>query len=264
MNSQQQTRVGPAPERKHTEMILRQQPLQSRKAAFSCVLFDMDGTLLDSAKGVTASAALALTAVGAPVPPDADLLRLVGPPMLESFREYLGHDEVLAQRALKHYRQAYADIGAQQSVPYAGIREMLERLHFAGIPMAVATSKAEDQAVRMARRFGLDHYFTIICGASDQDARWSKAEVIAEALDRLEAANVGVAGPLMVGDRSYDVAGAAAHGIPAVFASWGYGCAGEEEGAAVVAASPAAVLPAVMDREGTSGVKEHALPLPRP
>ncbi|MDQ0802091.1 HAD hydrolase-like protein [Arthrobacter sp. SLBN-112] len=245
-------------------MILRHQPLQSRTAAFSCVLFDMDGTLLDSAPGVTASAAFALAAVGAPVPPGADLLRLVGPPMLESFRKFLGHDEVLAQRALKHYRQAYADYGAQQSVPYAGIREMLEQLHFAGIPLAVATSKAEDQAVRMARRFGMDHYFTSICGASDQDGRWSKADVIAEVLGRLEDANVDVGGPLMVGDRSYDVAGATVHGMPAVFASWGYGCPGEDVGAILVAASPAAVLPAVLGTEGTPGRQAQAMPLPSP
>ena len=245
-------------------MILRHQPLQRRTAAFSCVLFDMDGTLLDSAPGVTGSAALALAAVGAPVSPDADLLRLVGPPMLESFREILGHDEVLARRALTHYRQAYAETGAQQSVPYPGVREMLEHLRFAGIPMAVATSKAEDQAVLMARRFGLDHYFTAICGASDQDRRWSKAEVIAEGLRRLRTANVDVAAPLMVGDRSYDIAGAAVHGIPAVFASWGYGRAGEGDGAACVAASPAAVLPAVMGREVPPGPKAHPVPLPFP
>jgi phosphoglycolate phosphatase len=227
-------------------MILRQQPLQSQRRAFSCVLLDMDGTLLDSAAGVTASAARALAAVGAAVPPAGDLVRLVGPPMLESFREHLGHDEVLARLALRHYRKAYADHGAHQSVPYTGIRELLEQLHRAGVPMAVATSKAEDQALRMARLFGIDHYFSAVCGASDQEARWSKADVIAEVLDRLRAAKVDVSAPLMVGDRSYDVAGAAVHGIPTVFAGWGYGSAGEEAGAAFVAPFPDGVLPVAL------------------
>ncbi|WAJ33877.1 HAD hydrolase-like protein [Arthrobacter sp. FX8] len=210
------------------------------------MLLDMDGTLLDSAAGVTASAARALAAVGAAVPPAGDLVRLVGPPMLESFREHLGHDEVLARLALRHYRKAYADHGAHQSVPYTGIRELLEQLHRAGVPMAVATSKAEDQALRMARLFGIDHYFSAVCGASDQEARWSKADVIAEVLDRLRAAKVDVAAPLMVGDRSYDVAGAAVHGIPTVFAGWGYGSAGEEAGAAFVAPFPDGVLPVAL------------------
>ncbi|WP_263422493.1 HAD hydrolase-like protein [Arthrobacter sp. NicSoilB11] len=210
------------------------------------MLLDMDGTLLDSAAGVTASAARALAAVGAAVPPAGDLVRLVGPPMLESFREHLGHDEVLARLALRHYRKAYADHGAHQSVPYTGIRELLEQLHRAGVPMAVATSKAEDQALRMARLFGIDHYFSAVCGASDQEARWSKADVIAEVLDRLRAAKVDVSAPLMVGDRSYDVAGAAVHGIPTVFAGWGYGSAGEEAGAVFVAPFPDGVLPVAL------------------
>lgn len=227
-------------------MILRQQPLQSQRRAFSCVLWDMDGTLLDSAAGVTASAARALAAVGAAVPPAGDLVRLVGPPMLESFREHLGHDEALARLALRHYRKAYADHGAHQSVPYNGIRELLEQLHRAGVPMALATSKAEDQALRMARLFGIDHYFSAVCGASDQEARWSKADVIAEVLDRLRAAKVDVSAPLMVGDHSYDVAGAAVHGIPTVFAGWGYGSAGEEAGAAFVAPFPDGVLPVAL------------------
>ncbi|UUL76085.1 HAD hydrolase-like protein [Pseudarthrobacter sp. Fe7] len=131
-------------------------------------------------------------------------------------------------------------------MPYAGIAELLERLHFAGVPMAVATSKAEDQALRLARRFGMDHYFVGICGASDQEARWSKADVIGELLPRLATAGVDMSRPLMVGDRSYDVAGAASHDIPAAFAGWGYGTAGEEAGAAFVASSLAAVLPAVL------------------
>lgn len=210
------------------------------------MLLDMDGTLLDSAAGVTASAARALAAVGAAVPPAGDLVRLVGPPMLESFREHLGHDEVLARLALRHYRKAYADHGAHQSVPYTGIRELLEQLHRAGVPMAIATSKAEDQALRMARLFGIDHYFSAVCGASDQEARWSKADVIAEVLDRLRAAKVDVSAPLMVGDRSYDVAGAAVHGIPTVFAGWGYGSAGEEAGAVFVAPFPDGVLPVAL------------------
>lgn len=67
-------------------MILPQQQNQTAATPFSCVLFDMDGTLLDSAAGVTASAAKAFAAVGAPVPSLDEMRRYVGPPMMESFR----------------------------------------------------------------------------------------------------------------------------------------------------------------------------------
>lgn len=206
----------------------------------------MDGTLLDSAPGVTSSAAQALVAVGAPVPAWDTLRRFVGPPMIESFRTVAGLDEPTAQRALQHYRQAYAEHGAGQSSLYDGIIELLEELHSAGIPMAVATSKVEDQAVRLAQRFGMEGRFITICGASDSEGRATKAEVIAELLQRLRALGIDVSNPAMVGDRSYDVAGAAGHGIATIFASWGYGEAKEASDAAAVASSPAALLPMLL------------------
>jgi phosphoglycolate phosphatase len=213
----------------------------------SCVLFDMDGTLLDSAPGVTASAAQALETVGAPVPAMDILRRFVGPPMIQSFRTVSQLDEKTAQRALQHYRKAYADHGAELSRPYDGILDLLKHLGSAGIPMGVATSKVEDQAIRLARRFGIDGCFVNVCGASDSDGRASKADVVAELLLRLQSHGVDVSSPAMVGDRSFDVAGAAEHGIPTIFALWGYGEAGEASEAAAVAASPAALLRLILN-----------------
>lgn len=213
----------------------------------SCVMFDMDGTLLDSAAGVTSSAAHALASVGAPMPPPEELLRFVGPPMVESFRTVPGLDEAGAHRALKHYRKAYADRGAEQSSLYDGIIELLGQLHSAGIPMAVATSKVEDQAIRLAQRFGIEEYFVSICGASDSDGRASKADVVAELLLRLKSQRVDTSRPVMIGDRSYDVAGAAEHGISTIFADWGYGQPEEALGAAAVASSSAALLPMILN-----------------
>jgi phosphoglycolate phosphatase len=227
-------------------MILPQRQNQTATSPFSCVLFDMDGTLFDSAAGVTASAAKALAAVGAPVPSREELRRYVGPPMIESFRGPAGLDEETAQEALRHYRKAYADEGSNQSSLYEGILELLEQLKSARVAMAVATSKVEDQALLMAQRFGLDHYFVNICGASDLEGRSSKTEVIAELLLRLERAGVDLSHPVMVGDRSYDVEGAADHGIPTLFASWGYGTATEASAAASVTSTPQAVLEAVL------------------
>lgn len=240
-------------------MILPQQACPAL-SDITCVLFDMDGTLLDSAPGVTSSAAHALAAVGAPVPADDALRRFVGPPMIESFRTVAGLDEPTAQRALRHYRSAYADRGAEQSGLYDGITELLEQLKSAGIPMAVATSKVEDQAVRLARRFGMEGYFVNVCGASDSEGRAAKGEVIAELLLRLEALGIDISTPVMVGDRSHDVAGAAGHGIATVFASWGYGEAEEASAAAAVASSPAALLPMLLKN---SRHQNHGDSIPR-
>lgn len=212
----------------------------------TCVLFDMDGTLIDSAAGVTSSAAEALESVGAAVPSPDELLGFVGPPMVDSFRTVSGLDEATAQRALQHYRKAYADHGAEQSSLYEGVIELLTQLQLAGIPMAVATSKVEDQALRLARRFGIEGKFISICGASDVERRSTKAEVIREALLRLASQGIDVAHPVMVGDRRYDVAGAAEHGISTLYALWGYGGNEEASHAAAVVTSPAALLPMIL------------------
>lgn len=143
-------------------MILPQQHNQTAAIPFNCVLFGMDATLLDSAAGVTASAAKALAAVGAPVPSPEEMRRYVRPPMIESFRGPAGLDEETAQKALKHYRKAYADEGAGLSSLYEGIPDMLDQLKSAGIPVAVPTSKVEDRAALMAQRFGLERHFVNI------------------------------------------------------------------------------------------------------
>ncbi|ALE05622.1 haloacid dehalogenase [Arthrobacter sp. ERGS1:01] len=228
-------------------MILPDQSQPTLKD-ITCIFFDMDGTLLDSAPGVTSSAAQALIAVGAQVPPLDELRRFVGPPMIESFRTVSGLDEPTAKRAIKHYRAAYADHGAEQSSIYAGIIELLDQLKAAGIPMAVATSKVEDQAERLAQRFGITRHFANICGASDNEGRADKKQVIAELLLRLESQGVDVSNPVMIGDREYDVSGAAAHGIPTIFVSWGYGDLGEASHAKAIASSPEALLPMVLNR----------------
>ncbi len=218
--------------------MIRPLLLNQAPAVITCILFDMDGTLLDSAPGVMDSAARALKAVNAPVPPHRDLLTYVGPPMYESFRHSAGLDAATAQEALRHYRAAYAETGAGQSSLFDGIDGLLNQLGSVQSPLAVATSKVEDQAVRLARAFGIDHHFADICGASDAAGRASKEDVIAESLARLKAQGVDISSPVMVGDRSYDVAGAAVHGIPTIFVSWGYGDLSEAAEAAAVAQTP--------------------------
>ncbi|MCP1411584.1 HAD hydrolase-like protein [Paenarthrobacter sp. A20] len=211
--------------------------------AYSCILFDMDGTLVDSAKGVTASAAEALASVGATVPGPDQLRRFVGPPMMDSFRSVVGLDENVAKVALQHYRAAYARTGAAQAQLYDGVEALLHQLHLRGIPMAVATSKVEDQAIRLTRHFGVAHYFADVCGASDTLGRSRKDDVIAESLNRLRSRGVDTSRPVMVGDRIYDVEGAASFRIPAIFALWGYGEPGESVHAAATASSPGELLP---------------------
>ncbi len=182
------------------------------------VIFDLDGTLTDSAQGIVSSFRHALGEIGAVVP-DGDLAsRIVGPPMHHTLREMgLGDD---ADAAIAAYRADYTTRGWAMNSLFDGITGLLADLEAAGVRLAVATSKAEPTARRILAHFGLDGHFEVIAGASVDGSRATKSDVVAHALAQLQPLPDRV---LMVGDRSHDVEGAAEHGIDTVVVGWGYG-----------------------------------------
>ncbi|MDT5214305.1 MAG: phosphoglycolate phosphatase [Mycobacterium sp.] len=182
------------------------------------VIFDLDGTLTDSADGIVSSFRHALGEIGASVP-EGDLSRkLVGPPMHHTLSAMGLGDR--ADEAIAAYRADYATRGWAMNSLFDGIPDLLADLRAAGVRLAVATSKAEPTARRIIEHFGLDQHFEVIAGASLDGVRASKADVVAHALAQLEPIPARV---LMVGDRSHDVEGASAHGIDTVVVEWGYG-----------------------------------------
>ncbi|MCT7660264.1 HAD-IA family hydrolase [Mycobacterium deserti] len=196
------------------------------------VIFDLDGTLTDSAQGIVSSFRHALGSVGAVVP-DGDLANMVvGPPMHHTLRDMGLGDQ--ADAAIAAYREDYLTRGWAINRLFDGIPGLLEDLRAAGIRLAVATSKAEPTAQRILAHFGLDQHFDVIAGASVDGSRAAKADVVAHALAQLDEIPDRV---LMVGDRSHDVEGAAEHGIDTVVVAWGYGSGDFDEptGAAALA-----------------------------
>lgn len=182
------------------------------------VIFDLDGTLTDSAEGVVASFCHALAAVGAEVPTGDLAARVVGPPIQDTLAT-LGLDERAAE-ALTAYRADYVSRGWAMNSLYDGIAELLADLRGAGIRLAVATSKVEQTARLILEHFGIAGHFEVIAGATADGSRATKAEVLGHALTQLGALPDRV---IMVGDREHDVAGAAEHGIETVLVEWGYG-----------------------------------------
>ncbi len=205
--------------------------------SYTVVLVDLDGTMVDSAAGITEDLAAAIAEAGVPVPPPARMLELVGPPILDGLRDVVGLEGAAAQEVLERYRGRYRVGGAFRAEVYDGMRETLTRLA-GSYPLAVATSKPESIATRILEHFDLARIFTAIAGASDDEARSAKADVVERALELLQAAGADTARPVMVGDRHHDVTGAAAHGIPTILAGWGYGAPEEAAGAIASAAAP--------------------------
>lgn len=182
------------------------------------VIFDLDGTLTDSAEGILASFRHALRSVGATVP-DGDLVsRIVGPPMHVTLQQ-MGLGES-ADAAIAAYRADYTSRGWSMNRPFEGVVALLTDLQAVGVRLAVATSKAEPTAARILAHFELDSYFEVIAGASPDGVRSTKADVVAHALRQLAPLPDRV---VMIGDRSHDVEGAAVHGIGTIVVGWGYG-----------------------------------------
>lgn len=198
---------------------------------WSCVLFDLDGTILDSAPGIVDSLIDTFKHIGLPVPPRDELMHYIGPPLLVSFTERAGLSEEDARKTLTIYREDYRKDGAFDAAIFPGIIGLLDSLTQAGIPIALATSKPKTQTDRILEHFGLTHYFAVVSGAAENEQHSSKADIVGFALSELTAQGVDVSRSIMVGDRIYDVEGSAAHGVPSIIVEWGYGSPEEARGA---------------------------------
>jgi phosphoglycolate phosphatase len=220
---------------------------------YTAVLFDLDGTITDSAPGITATLAYTFERMGIPVPSPAALLEYVGPPLLDSFRDLTGFDAEQSARALEIYREKYLDDGAYDSTVYPGMATLLRDLSKDSRKVSLATSKPELPATLMLEHFGLATYFDVITGASPDEVRSAKTDVVAEALVRLRDLGADLSRPVMIGDRHHDVEGAADHGVPAIFVDWGYGSPAEAAGAVTIVSTPEELRDALGIRNGVSG-----------
>jgi phosphoglycolate phosphatase len=195
----------------------------------AAVVFDLDGTLTDSAPGIVRSTRVALERLNAagravvPVPAAAELRWIVGPPLQESFVKLVGAER--APTLLSLFRERYTTIGLFENSLYDGVVEALDQLTTLGYRLFVATSKIESDARRILDHFGLSPYFAQVYGAEMDGRRSNKSELLAYLLgrERIGAAQRAV----MIGDRRYDALGARAVGMPAIGALWGYGDANE-------------------------------------
>ena len=197
------------------------------------VLFDLDGTLVDSAPGIHASVRVAAASVGLPEPTPAQLQAMVGPPLQEGFALGFGLSAADVDRAVAAYRAHYSAGAMLEAPAYPGIPELLARLRADGATLAVA----------ILEHVGLHGRFASVHGATLDGAVRHKDQVVAAALAQHPAGRA----PVLVGDRAQDVLGAAVHGLPCIGAGWGPAEDGELEaaGAVVVAATPADVVGAL-------------------
>lgn len=220
------------------------------------VLFDLDGTLTASGPGITRSVRAALNALHRPPLDDAALMRFIGPPLLDSFRDIAGLDEATALDAMVAYRGYFVEYGMFENEVYPGIPGLLRELVDTGRRLAVATSKPLPYAVPIIEHFALDEYFEAVFGPAIDGDGTEKGDVVAQALVALR---VELDDVVLVGDRSHDVIGAHENGIPCIGALWGYGSTEELADADALAADVdelAALLGLTPDLRGRGAVDQ--------
>ncbi|MGN1084900.1 MAG: HAD-IA family hydrolase [Lachnospiraceae bacterium] len=203
------------------------------------ILFDLDGTVTNPKEGITKSFAYALEHFGIKTENRDELCRVIGPPLIQSFQEFYGFTKEQALLGAAKYRERYETLGWAENEVYEGIEEALSVLSSKGAKLILATSKPERFAVRIMEHFGLARYFTALCGADDYAKdRSTKEEVVRYALEQNGITDKEEV--IMVGDRKYDVIGAAALGIKTIGVLYGFGDKKEllEAGAVHLVGSP--------------------------
>lgn len=210
---------------------------------YDIILFDLDGTLTDPGIGITNSVAHALAHWNIEVADRAELYKFIGPPLSDSFMRYYGFSEEDAIHAIAVYREYFSVKGLYENEVYPGIPELLESLKAQGKTVVLATSKPEKFAVEILRHFGLYDYFDIIAGASMDESRNKKADVIAYAISQMK--NPDLSRMIMIGDREHDILGAKQIGIDSIGVLYGYGDRAEHEkaGATYIAERVEDILP---------------------
>lgn len=189
-------------------------------AAFDYVLFDLDGTIWDSAPGIVDALVHTMAALGLDPLPEGELARHLGPPLVEMLSE-IGVPTERLDDGRDCYRARYRSHGETMADLYPGILDLLDALGTHGVQLATATSKGIEPTRRMLDARELTERFDVVAAASMDASAHHKVDVIRSALDQLEV-DASVRGA-MIGDRHYDLDGGRRFGLTTIGVTWGYG-----------------------------------------
>ena len=189
--------------------------------------FDLDGTLTQSEFGIVDSVTYALRKFGIEGESREKLKQFIGPALFESFQNLYHFNKEDADRAVVYYREFYEAEGIYMSPLYDGVEKMLRDLDEKGKELYVVTAKPQEMAEKVLRHTGILGYFQGVIGPDRSARKTDKASLIRRAFELLskEADNIDriAEQSLMVGDRHYDMEGAAEAGVDSMGVLYGYG-----------------------------------------
>ncbi|WP_455720639.1 HAD hydrolase-like protein [Agathobacter sp.] len=185
------------------------------------ILFDLDGTLIDSSEGITRSAQHALAHFGIDEPDLKKLYFFIGPPLINTFMEHYGFSKEKATEAVAVYRERYHDTGIFECSLYPGVRECIEELKRQGYMIGMASSKPEESCKRILDHFGILGMFDDVVGATFDGKIDTKEEVLNEVMRRWS--DIPREEMCLIGDTMFDIEGANQVGVPSIAVSFGFG-----------------------------------------
>ncbi|MGI6007371.1 MAG: HAD hydrolase-like protein [Ruminococcus sp.] len=186
---------------------------------YKCVLFDMDGTLVNSFEGIYRAYRTAFEKTGRPFPGAGFVKTAIGAPLPYAFRRLAGFSEQDTNRAVFHYREYYRRKGMKEASAYEGIKDLLKNLKRKNICLGTATLKKEEFAGEMLKYLDLYPFFDVVCGADENDSI-TKAGLIHRAVAQTGSDPENT---LLIGDTVYDAEGAWEAGVNFLAVTYGFG-----------------------------------------
>lgn len=214
---------------------------------YDYVIFDFDGTVADTGEGILKSLQYSFEQMGREVPDLSDLKKFIGPPIHYSFVTFYGVSENEVEQYIKKYRERYRKIGVYECFVYDSMVETLKTLRENGVKLGIASSKPIKLVYDVMEYLRLTEYFDAVVGTQFDDSNHpGKTDLVLQSMEKLEDSDKSRT--LMVGDRFFDIDGAAGAGVDSVGVTYGYGSREEfmEHNATYIVDSPKEILNIVL------------------
>lgn len=193
---------------------------------YELVIFDLDGTLLDTTEGVIQSVKYTINQMGYEMLDDNILSAFIGPPIQNSFANVYHLEGDVLQEIATIFRNRYKDYELFKAMPYEGIYDLFRQLANKGMETAVATYKREDYAISLLNHFNFQAYTNIMFGA-DHENKLKKNDIIKKCIDEAQIRDYRKV--VMVGDTIHDAIGAGQIGVDFIGVTYGFGFKTEKD-----------------------------------
>lgn len=191
---------------------------------YQLIMFDLDGTIADTSKGVIHSVKYTERIMGLEHLNEDIYKKFIGPPNRESYNRYYGLTDERLDQAVKYHKLYALEKGIFEADVYIGMRELLDSLIQNGKLMAVVTLKQQESAEKILRHFGLCHYFNVIAGDSGNNEE--KSNLINQCVLKYGVAEKNA---VLIGDSKYDQIGAMKSGVDFIGVTYGFGFCKKED-----------------------------------